>query len=241
MLGFALQRLEHFEMSGFIRRHSGVVQDCAGAAGAISLAVYAHELDVTGFHALGLWNVAILAPILFFALYAIARRVEGTSAPQDKTASIHHTLEAMVRGYVFPESWEQNQYRAYCHRIDKKGSFLTPVAVAAPLPDVAERTSLPVTGSDSDALVVAKAFKGKRVVIEQVEAPPDDLDIWAQVKTVAAVPILDVDTDIALGTISIDTSLSKTETNFANNHTAAVLLNAAKAVALLWHNSPSMR
>lgn len=224
-------------MQGFVRRHSGVIQDCAAAAGAVTLAFYGHEIDSSGFVSLGAWNLAAVVPISLFAAYATARRIETRGAPKDTIDSITHTLEAMVRGYVFPESWEENRYRAYCHRIDKGRTHLTPIAIASPFPDVAERTPLPVKGPDADGLVAAQAFNLKSPIVKEVTDPPDELNIWKDVRTVIAVPIIDIDSNDPIGTISIDTSLPKQATNFSNLYTAAVLLNAAKAVALLWRNS----
>jgi hypothetical protein len=224
-------------MRGFISRHSGVVQVVAAVAATLSLAFYVHEVEGSGFADLGAWNLLLLIPMGLLALGETARRIDGRSGAENTNNSINCMIEAMVRGYVFPDNWGDDQYRAYCHQIDKRGSQLKPVAVASHIPGVEERSPLPISGSAAKDLVIAEAFNRKTGVFREVSAPPEDLGIWNEVKTVIAVPILDVDDDSALGTISVDTSLPKNRTQFANVNTAAVLLNVAKAVALLWRHS----
>jgi len=231
-------------MRKFVRKHSGAIQVAALVAGTVGLAVYVHAVDsskshggdlLSGVTELGAWNLTLLVPIGLLALYEVARRVEGHASREDTTRSVSRIIEAMVRGYVFPKNWSENSFRAYCHQVDRKRKLLKPVAVASPIPGVDERTPLPLSGDEAFGLVVAEALQNRMEVCREVNPPPTELRIWSSVKTVIAVPVLDVDDPaIALGTISVDTSLPLSATEFNDPNTAAVLVNVAKAVALLW-------
>lgn len=233
-------------MRRFLQRHAGVVLVVTAVAGGLFFAIYVHAVESShpkgkglfaGITALRYGNLTLLVAVGFLALFEITRRVDSRVGPQDVTGAIEHIIESMVRGYVFPDGWDTNAYRGYCHQIDKKCRILKPVAVASPFPGGAERAPLPVCGQEAAGLVIAQAFNEKREVCEEVSNPPQALGIWEKVKTVIAVPIFDVDdSNTVLGTISIDTSLPKDQTVFENPHTAAVLYNVARAVALLWRS-----
>lgn len=227
------------------------------ALGTLGIGLYVHAVAVAvprdkgffdGISALGLWNVALVAPAVCFWFAELTKRNADRAGRRDTSQAIERVIESMVRGYVFPEGWGHDQYRAYCHRIDKtrcngvdcdstdkKRCTLRPVAVASPVPAADERVPLPACGKAAADLVIANAFNQRKAVCRQVSQPAPALGIWEDVTTVIAVPVLDVDDQSkALGTISIDTSLPIALTPFANKETAAVLFNVAKAVAYLW-------
>ncbi len=149
-------------------------------------------------------------------------------------------MEALVRGYVFPQSWEQESFRAYCHRYDARRRELVAVAVASPFKDARERSSIATTprAQQIGKYVIAEAFYNHRVAYRELgeEWNAEGTGIWDAVRTVIAVPIIDQDDGRrVLGTVSLDTSLDLARADFKNRNAAGVLSNAAEAISWLWH------
>jgi hypothetical protein len=230
-------------MPRILKRHAGTVELLAGIGLVIAVAVYAAALGAghgTGIHAItsiGWWNLAVLVALACGYLAAQARRIESTIDRKDVREAIELLLKSMVQGYVFPDDWAKNAYRAYCHKLEPKRGELVPVGVASPLPGIDEHVPIPSRGAEADQFVIADALNNCTAVVRGVGTPPAKFGIWSDVRTVVAVPIFSITDRAAIGTISMDTSLDEAATHFTDKLTSGVMLNAAQAIAHLWHGS----
>jgi hypothetical protein len=230
-------------MPRFLKRRAGTVELLAGIGLVIVIAVYAAALGGghgTGIHVItsvGWWNLAVLVALVCGYLAAQARRLESTIDRKDVGEAIELLLKSMVQGYVFPDDWTTNAYRAYCHKLEPKGGELVPIGIASPLPGIDEHVPIPSRGAEAEQFVIAAALNNRTAVVRSVDTPPTKFGIWSDVKTVVAVPIFSIGDGAAIGTISMDTSLDEAATHFTDKRTSGVLLNAAQAIAHLWHGS----
>ncbi len=175
----------------------------------------------------------VIACSIVFCRY----KISGSLSEANRKEAIEHLLHASARALVFPS--EKVRIRAFCHLADTKTKELLPYCSWSPHQDTDSDVRVPYEGSDSSIFVIAKAFKRRHVIAE--ELPPNHLDqtpqgirdmVWKDIRCVLAAPIRDFsksDSEI-LGTISFDTSQPLSSIKFDTPSAKDICVLYARAI-----------
>jgi hypothetical protein len=95
-------------------------------------------------------------------------KVSGSLSEANRKDAIGHLLQASARALIFPR--EKVPIRAFCHIADTEKKELLPYCSWSPHKDADSDARVPYEGPASTIFVIAKAFKRRHVLAEELPA-----------------------------------------------------------------------
>jgi hypothetical protein len=231
-------------MQQVLSKYSDIIYALLTAVDVVSAALIVDSLNRSAYLPLGLIFTIVLAASLVthYLLYRSASAVGKRSV----TDVIGNVLQIAAQSLVFPENWDTETVRAYCHRLDRKGRTLHYVTSRASHSFDDQFTDIPVDAMDPAGrpiFVIAEAVRRGGTVFRELpetRTPEEEAaNIWPGIRYVLASPVhraqMAKTESNCLGVVSFDTDLdggAKIDLN--GGRARDMLMQVAQTVSLLW-------